>query len=42
MATVSAAGRDHTHHQSHTSSPDLSLSEHEVVYYFRFRRDAAP
>jgi len=31
MATVSAAGRDHTHHQSHTSSPDLSLSEHDVV-----------
>jgi len=31
MATVSAAGRDHIHHQSRTSSPDLSLSEHDVV-----------
>jgi len=31
MATVSAAGRDHTHHQSRTCSPDLSLSEHDVV-----------
>jgi len=31
MATVSAAGQDHTHHQSRTSSPDLSLSEHDVV-----------
>ena len=31
MATISAAGQDHTHHQSCTSSPDLSLSEHDVV-----------
>jgi len=36
MATVSAAGRDHTHHQSHTCLPDLSLSEHDVVATRRY------